>query len=94
MTIKTLPFDIVAELDNEEDIQEFFRQVMEDGSAEEIAEALGIVARARGMAQLAKDAGLERESLNQALAPGAKPRFETVLKVTRALGLKMTVAHV
>ena len=53
--------------------------------------ALGDVARAKGMAQVAKDAGLGRESLYKALAPGAKPRFETVLKVARALGVKFTV---
>ena len=52
--------------------------------------ALGDVARARGMAQVAKDAGLGRESLYKALAPGAKPRFDTVLKVARALGVKLT----
>lgn len=53
--------------------------------------ALGDVARAKGMAQVAKDAGLGRESLYKALAPGAKPRFETVLKVARALGVKFSV---
>ena len=50
--------------------------------------ALADVARAKGMAQVAKDAGLGRESLYKALAPGAKPRFETVMKVARALGVK------
>ena len=53
--------------------------------------ALGDVARAKGMAQVAKAAGLGRESLYKALAPGAKPRFETVMKVARALGVKFTV---
>jgi probable addiction module antidote protein len=52
--------------------------------------ALGDVARAKGMAQVAKAAGLGRESLYKALAPGAKPRFETVMKVARALGVKFT----
>jgi probable addiction module antidote protein len=52
--------------------------------------ALGDVARARGMAQVAKDTGLGRESLYKALAPGARPRFDTVLKVARALGVKLT----
>ena len=54
--------------------------------------ALGDVARAKGMAQVAKDAGLGRESLYKALTPGAKPRFDTVLKVAKALGVKFT-AH-
>ena len=53
--------------------------------------ALGDVARAKGMTQVARDAGLGRESLYKALAPGAKPRFETVMRVVRALGVKFTV---
>ena len=56
--------------------------------------ALGDVARAKGMAQVAKDAGLGRESLYKALAPGAKPRFETIVKVARALGAKFTALPV
>ena len=52
--------------------------------------ALGDVARARGMAQVAKDVGLERERLYKALAPGAKPRFDTALKVAKALGVRLT----
>ena len=93
MAIKTVPFDIVAELDTEEAMTEYLRQVLEDGDTDEIIRAIGYVARARGMAQLAKDTGLGRESLYKALTPGAAPRFDTILKVTRALGLRMTVAH-
>jgi probable addiction module antidote protein len=93
MALKTIAFDIVAELDSEEAIQEYFRQVMADGDSAEIVDALGVIARARGMAQLAKDCGLGRESLYKALSPGAQPRFDTILKVTRALGLELTVAH-
>jgi len=52
--------------------------------------ALGDVARARGVAQVAKDAGLGRESLYKALAPGAKPRFDTVMRVARALGVRLS----
>ena len=58
--------------------------------AEYMTLALGDIARARGMSQVAKDAGLGRESLYKALAPGAKPRFDTVLKVARALGVRLT----
>ncbi|MDR0458636.1 MAG: putative addiction module antidote protein [Burkholderiaceae bacterium] len=89
MTIKTVPFDIVAELDSEQAINEYFRQVMQDGDSAEIIDALGVIARARGMTQLAKDCGLGRESLYKALSPGAQPRFDTILKVTRSLGLKL-----
>ena len=52
--------------------------------------ALGDIARARGVSQIAKETGLGRESLYEAFAPGAKPRFDTVLKVARALGVKLT----
>jgi len=64
---------------------------MADGDAEEIIQALGVIARARGMAQLAQDTGLGRQSLYKALSAHAQPRFDTILKVTRALGLELTV---
>ena len=93
MTLQTHPLDMVALLDSEEAITEYFAQVMEDGDSDEIVRALGHIAKARGMAMVAKESGLGRESLYKALAPGALPRFDTVLKVARALGLKLTVAH-
>ena len=89
MTIKTVPFDIVTELDTEEAMIEYLRQVLEDGDTDEILRAIGHVARARGMAQLAKDAGLGRESLYKAVAPGAKPRYDTVFRLVRALGIEL-----
>jgi probable addiction module antidote protein len=64
--------------------------VLETNDPDFLLLALGDVARARGMAQIARDSGLGRESLYKALAPGAKPRFDTVLKVARALGVKFT----
>jgi probable addiction module antidote protein len=64
--------------------------VLETNEPDLLLLALSDVARAKGMAQVAKDAGLGRESLYKALAPGAKPRFETVMKVARALGVKFT----
>jgi probable addiction module antidote protein len=79
-------------LDSEEVIQEYFRQVMQDGDAAEISSALGYIARARGMARVAKDAGLGDKSLYKALRADAQPRFDTILKVTRALGLNLTIA--
>lgn len=93
MTEKTYPFDMVEYLDSEENIQEYFRQVMEEGDPDEIVRALGYIAKARGMMQLAKDTGLARESLYRALSEGAKPRFDTIMRVTKALGLKLTVAQ-
>ncbi|MDR2838077.1 MAG: putative addiction module antidote protein [Azonexus sp.] len=90
MTLKTIPFDIAAELSTEADIQEYFSQVMADGDTDEIIRALSHIARARGMAKLAADTGLGRESLYKTLSAGSKPRFETILKITRALGLRLT----
>jgi probable addiction module antidote protein len=89
MSIKTISFDIVAELDSDEAIHEYLAQVFADGDTDEILRALGHVAKARGMAQLAADSGLGRENLYNALKPGAKPRFDTILRVCHALGLNL-----
>ena len=90
-----IPFDIVTELDSDETIAEYLRQVFTDGDSDEILRALGHVARARGMAQLAADSGLGRENLYNALKPGAKPRFDTILRVCRALGVDLvTQPHI
>ena len=94
MTVKTTRFDMADHLDSDEAIQEYFRQVMEDGDPDEIIRALGHIARARGMAQLAKDTGLGRESLYKTFSEGSKPRFETIMRVTKALGMTLTVASV
>ena len=64
--------------------------VLESGDPDLLLLALGDIARARGMAQIAKGTGLGRQSLYKALAPGAKPRFDTILKVARALGVKFS----
>jgi probable addiction module antidote protein len=93
MALKTIPFDIVECLDSEEAIQEYFSQVLEDGDSEEIIDALGVIARARGMADLAAKTGLGRESLYKTFAEGSKPRFDTILKVMRALDLRITTQH-
>jgi probable addiction module antidote protein len=66
--------------------------VFEDGDPALITHALGVVARAKGMSQIAQAAGLGRESLYKALSPEGNPEFATVLKVMRALGLKLKVA--
>ncbi|MBL7173726.1 MAG: putative addiction module antidote protein, partial [Desulfobacteraceae bacterium] len=77
-------------LDNEETIAEYLSAALEDPNPEMFLLAVKNVARARGMAQLARDAGLGRESLYKALAPGARPRYDTILKVLRALGVKLS----
>ena len=89
---KLLPFDAARYLTDDAAVAEYMTAVLEADDPDLLLLALGDVARARGMAQVAKDAGLGRESLYKALAPGAKPRFDTVLKVARALGVRLT-AH-
>ena len=84
-------FDAAAYLDNEEVIAEYVAAALEDPNPEAFMAAVADVAKARGMTQLAKDTGLGRESLYKALTPGAKPRYDTVLKVLRGLGVKLTV---
>lgn len=90
-TAKLRPFDAARYLHDDVAIAEYMTAVLETGDPDLLLLALGDVARARGMAQVAKDAGLGRESLYKALAPGAKPRFDTVIKVARALGVRLAV---
>ncbi|MDB5982238.1 MAG: addiction module antitoxin [Pseudomonas sp.] len=82
-------FDMAALLDSDEAISEYLSQVLADGDNEEFLRAIGYIAKARGMAQIAKDSGMGRESLYKAFAPGAKPRFDTVLRVMHALGIDL-----
>ena len=89
---KLLAFDAARYLTDDAAIAEYMTAVLETENTDLLLLALSDVARAKGMAQVAKDAGLGRESLYKALAPGAKPRLETVMKVARALGVKFT-AH-
>ncbi|MFA6971633.1 MAG: addiction module antidote protein [Gallionella sp.] len=83
------PFDAADYLNDDESISAYLSAVLEDDDPELFLIAIKDVARARGMTQLAKDTGLGRESLYKALAPGAKPRYDTVLKVIRALGIQL-----
>lgn len=85
---KLIAFDAAKYLDDDEAIAEYMTAVLEANDPDLLLLALADVARAKGMAQVAKDAGLGRESLYKALAPGSKPRFETVMKVAKALGVK------
>jgi len=89
---KTIPWDAAEYLETDEDIVRYLEAVFDDGDPALIAAALGDVARAKGMSQIAQAAGLGRESLYKALSPEGNPEFATVLKVMRALGLKLKVA--
>src|SRR5258708_39355429 len=92
MTIKktrTTRYDGAALLKTPEDIAAYLEAALEDGDPRLIASVLGTIARARGMSELAREAGLGRESLYKALSPDGNPEFATVLKVVRALGLRL-----
>ena len=88
-------FDAADYLDNDIVIVEYLNAALEDENPNVFLQAIADVAKARGMSKLAKDTGLGRESLYKALAPGAKPRYDTVLKLVRALGVELhtTPAH-
>lgn len=89
MTIETRPFDPAAYLDSPEAMLAYLDGAFADGDAGEIADALGVVARARGMSRLAEQTGLTRQALYKALSSDGNPEFATVLKVVRALGFRL-----
>lgn len=86
---KLRPFDATDYLDNDEVIAEYLNAALEDKNPDVFLTAISDVAKARGMSRLAKDSGLGRESLYKALSPGAKPRYDTVIKLLRALGVDL-----
>ncbi len=89
MSTKTKTFDVAEFLEDEGIIAEYLNTALEDPNPEMLLLAVRNIARARGMTQLARDTGLGRESLYKALSEGAKPRYDTILKVVRALGVKL-----
>lgn len=90
--ISDLPdFDVADYLKSDEDIAEYLNVVLEDGDPALLAATIGDVARARGMTQLAKDTGLSRESLYKSLSGQRAPNSDTLFKVMKALGFKLTV---
>ena len=91
MTKTYAPFEAAAYLDSDEVIAEYLTAAAEDPNPDVFLAALGDVAKARGMAQIARDAGLGRESLYKALSAGAHPRYETVNAILHALGVKFAV---
>jgi probable addiction module antidote protein len=91
-TLKTLPWDPAEHLETEADMAEYLEAALEEGDPALVAAALGDIARAKGMTQLARDTGLGRESLYKALSPSGNPEFATIMKVVAALGLKLHAA--
>ncbi|MEO8410897.1 MAG: addiction module antidote protein [Propionivibrio sp.] len=89
--VSELPeFDMAHHLETGADVAEYLRQVLDDGDASELAAALGHIAKARGMTEIAKASGIKREALYKALRPNAHPRLDTVQRVCKALGVKLT----
>jgi probable addiction module antidote protein len=89
MTAKLRPHDPTRYLETDQDIAEFLDAVLEDGDPATIADSIGIVARARGMTQLARETGLSRESLYRALNREGNPELATIMKVLGALGVRL-----
>lgn len=87
--IKTTSWDSAEYLKTDEDIALYLEACLEEGDPALIAHALGVIARARGMTQIAQETGLGRESLYKALSPEGNPEFSTVLKVMKVLGIKL-----
>jgi probable addiction module antidote protein len=88
---KISKFDVAEHLDNEEVIAEYLAAALEESDPDAFITALADIAKARGITQLAKDTGLGRDSLYKTLTPGSNPRFETILKISKALGVPLAV---
>ena len=88
--VKVTKFDVAEYLDSSEDIAAYLEAAFEDGDPALITTALGDIARAKGMSQVAKDAGVTREALYKALSPTGDPRLSTLVGVFKALGLRVT----
>ncbi|MDR5971481.1 addiction module antidote protein [Escherichia coli] len=82
-------FDVVEFLEDEEDIQEYLNAAIEEDDTKYLFKALGNIARARNMSQLSKEIGMSREGIYKALSGEGNPSFQTVSKITKALGLKL-----
>ncbi len=92
MTLETKPFDIAEHLQTPEEIRVFLQEVLETGDESDFIHALNTAARAMGMTEVAKKAGVTRASLYKSLTQDGNPRFITISKVTKALGCKLALA--
>ena len=91
MTKKLKKLDISNYLNDDETIAEYLNAILEEGDQDSLLTAIGHIAKAKGMKQIADATGLGRESLYKAFMPGAKPRFETIMKVLSVLGVALSV---
>ncbi len=91
MALKTTPFDIAEHLNTPAEIRGFLQEVVATGDESDFIHALNIAARAMGMTEVAKKAGVTRASLYKSLAEDGNPKFTTISKVTKALGCKLAV---
>lgn len=92
--VKTAPYDTAEFLDSDEVATAYLEEAFATGDPKFIAQAIGTVARARGMTGVAKDAGVSRESLYRALSADGNPEFATMVRVVAALGLRLSVTRV
>lgn len=93
--ISDLPdFDLAEHLKTDEDVANYLTLILEENDPAELAHALGVIARARGMTEVARASGLTREALYKALRPSAQPRFDTIARVCGALGVQLVVRPV
>jgi probable addiction module antidote protein len=91
MSIQTKPFDVAEHLETDQDIFEFLAEVLATGTTSDFIHALNTAARAKGMTEVAKQAGVTRASLYKSLSADGNPRFETISKIVEALGGHLSV---
>ncbi|MBW2100694.1 MAG: putative addiction module antidote protein [Deltaproteobacteria bacterium] len=94
MNTKTRIWDAVEHLETDEDIAAYLDAAMEDGDLPLITAVLGDIARAKGITEIVRQTGLDRDSLYKALSAEGKPEFDTILKIVHALGLRLSVSPI
>lgn len=92
MALKTLPFDAADALDSPEAQAELLADALASGDAKVVTAALGMIARAKGMSQMARDAGISREAIYRATGPDGNPTLSTLMAIVRSAGLKLSAA--
>jgi len=93
MTLKTSRLDLAELLETEEDIQEFLEETAREGTPDDLVHALGTAARARGMTEVARQAGVTRASLYKSLSAGGNPQFDTIARLCDVFGMKLTATQ-